>query len=102
MATGGRVSDAAAKKLIAKELSSVEDAVSGFDLETGQIKSKKAKKEKSPQQQAHADLKQFDKKILPIDYDSSALVTMFPHQSIQARIPNILLLDLVDRLRRLL
>ena len=78
MATGGRVSDAAAKKLIAKELSSVEDAVSGFDLETGQIKSKKAKKEKSPQQQAHADLKQFDKKILPIDYDSSALVTSFP------------------------
>lgn len=60
----GRVRDDASKQLIAKQLQGLAEDMPRFDLETGQIKGKKPKKEKTPQEQAVADLKQFEKKML--------------------------------------
>ena len=59
----GRVRDKTGKEQIAKQLSSMDD-MPRFDMETGQIKSKKAKKEKSPQDKAIADVKALEKKLL--------------------------------------
>ncbi|CAL1127365.1 unnamed protein product [Cladocopium goreaui] len=59
----GRVRDDNAKKLIAKQLGGLMDDVPSFDLKTGQIKTKKAKKEKSPEDMAVQELKQLEKKL---------------------------------------
>ena len=93
MKLSGRVSDAASKQLVAKQLSALEDTVPRFDMETGQIRSKKAKKQKSPNEQAQADLKQFDKKILPIVNLFIRFGTHISHKSSQARVPNFSLLQ---------
>ena len=53
-----------AKKIVAKQLGCLNDEMPSFDMETGQIKSKKANKTKSPEEQAIAELKVFEKKIL--------------------------------------
>ena len=60
----GRVRDGASKQLIAKQLQGLTEDMPRFDVETGQIKCKKPKKSKTPQEQAVVDLKQFEKKIL--------------------------------------
>ena len=60
---GGRVRDKAGKEQIAKQLGSLND-MAMVNIETGQIKSKKPKKEKTPSEQAVADLKTFEKKNL--------------------------------------
>ena len=60
----GRVRDDNAKKLIAKQLGGLMDDVPSFDLKTGQIKTKKAKKEKSPEVMAVQEHKQLEKKYL--------------------------------------
>ncbi len=60
---GGRVRDKAGKEQIAKQLGSLND-LAMVDMETGQIKAKKAKKQKSPSEQAVADLKVLEKKKL--------------------------------------
>ena len=57
--------DKTGKDLIAKQISSMDD-MPRFDMETGQIKAKKAKKEKSPQEKAIADVKTLEKKSLVI------------------------------------
>ena len=60
----GRVRDANAKKLIAKQLGGLMDDVPSFCMQTGQIKTKKAKKEKTPEDMAVQELKQLEKKHL--------------------------------------
>lgn len=60
----GRVRDAAGKALLAKQLGDLNTNVPQFDLKTGAIRSKKAKKEKSPVEQAVGDLKTLEKKLL--------------------------------------
>lgn len=60
----GRVRDGGSKQLIAKQLGALAEDMPRFDLETGQIKVKKAKKQKTPEEQALADLKVFEKKML--------------------------------------
>ena len=60
----GRVRDAAGKALLAKQLGDLNTNVPQFDLKTGAIRSKKAKKEKSPVEQAVSDLKTLEKKLL--------------------------------------
>ncbi|CAL1132345.1 unnamed protein product [Cladocopium goreaui] len=62
----GRVRDDNAKKLIAKQLGGLMDDVPSFDLKTGQIKTKKGKKEKSPEDMAVQELKQLEKKYLAL------------------------------------
>ena len=59
VSVGGRVKSSAGKKLISKQLGGLRDDVLRFDVEIGQIKSKKPKKEKTPEEQALAGLKQF-------------------------------------------
>ena len=61
---GGRVRDADAKKLVAKQLNEATADLPQFDLKTGAIKQKKAKKEKTPEQEAARELKLLDKKNL--------------------------------------
>ena len=60
----GRVRDAAGKALLAKQLGDLNTNLPQFDLKTGAIKSKKAKKEKTPVEQAVVDLKTLEKKLL--------------------------------------
>ena len=60
----GRVRDDAMKKLLSKQLGTFADDAPRFDVETGVIKSKKAKKEKSPCERASQELKTFEKKWL--------------------------------------
>ena len=60
---GGRVRDEQSKKIVAKQLGeNMNDLAPQFDVKTGQIKSKKAKKEKTPEQEAAASLKLLEKK----------------------------------------
>ena len=60
----GRVRDSNAKQLIAKQLGSAFPDTPAFDLQTGQIKSKKAKKEKTAEELALQELKFLEKKSL--------------------------------------
>lgn len=64
----GRVRDDAAKKLLAKQLGSLNDDIARFDIETGQIKSKKPKKEKTPAELALQEIKTFEKKRFGVCY----------------------------------
>lgn len=60
--------DGASKELIKKQLGDVANNQPNFvDLKTGQIKSKKAAKEKTPLQIAIADLKTLSNKLLDIN-----------------------------------
>jgi len=62
------VRDGASKELIKKQLGDVANNQPNFvDLKTGQIKSKKAAKEKTPLQIAIADLKTLSNKLLDIN-----------------------------------
>lgn len=70
----GRVRDDATKKLLAKQLGSLGEDIPRFDIETGQIKSKKAKKEKTPQEIAVNEMKQFEKKLLSTSSSYSSLL----------------------------
>lgn len=60
---GGRVKDAAAKKMIAKNIGDFSEPAL-MDLESGAFKAKKPKKEKTATEIAVADLKAFEKKTL--------------------------------------
>ena len=61
----GRVRDEAAKQLLAKQLQGLHGNLPEFmNLTTGQIRSKKAKKEKTPAQEAMAEMKKMHKKFL--------------------------------------
>lgn len=55
--------DEASKKAIASGMGDVSDAAL-MDLESGAFKAKKARKEKSPEELAVAELKTLEKKIL--------------------------------------
>jgi len=58
----GRVRDKGAKALLAKQLQGLGmENPSFMNLQTGQIKSKKAKKEKTPAEEAQAELKKLSK-----------------------------------------
>lgn len=58
----GRVRDKGAKALLAKQLQGLGmENPSFMNLQTGQIKSKKAKKEKIPAEEAQAELKKLSK-----------------------------------------
>ena len=59
----GRVRDAAGKALLAKQLGDVNNNMPSFDLKTGTLKQKKAKKEKSPAEEALQGLKTLEKKL---------------------------------------
>ncbi|CAL1141573.1 unnamed protein product [Cladocopium goreaui] len=58
----GRVKDASAKQLLAKQLGGLNGEVSLMNQTTGTIKSKKPKKEKSPEEESLADMKKLSKK----------------------------------------
>ena len=61
----GRVRDGGAKQLLAKQLQGLNSTQPEFmNLSTGQIRSKKAKKEKSAGEEAMAEMKKVSKKIL--------------------------------------
>lgn len=63
----GRVRDGAAKQLLAKQLQGLHGNLPEFmNLTTGQIRSKKAKKEKTPAQEAMAEMKKMHKKLKQI------------------------------------
>lgn len=63
----GRVRDAGAKSLLAKQLQGLgADGPSFLDLKTGQIKVKKAKKEKTKEEEAIADVKKLSKSCLDL------------------------------------
>lgn len=59
----GRVRDAAGKALLAKQLGDVNNNMPSFGLKTGTLKQKKAKKEKSPVEEALQGLKTLEKKL---------------------------------------
>lgn len=61
---GGRVKDTNARKMLAKQLGEFGNEFANFDLSTGQVKQRKAKKEQSPEQLAMKDLKTLFKKQL--------------------------------------
>lgn len=64
--TGGRVRDEAMKSLVAKQLGVAMGNLEGqglLDLKTGRIQSKKAKKEKTPEQQALVECKTLSNKF---------------------------------------
>ncbi|CAK8999586.1 unnamed protein product, partial [Durusdinium trenchii] len=64
--TGGRVRDEAMKSLVAKQLGVATGNLEGqglLDLKTGRIQSKKAKKEKTPEQQALVECKTLSNKF---------------------------------------
>ena len=73
----GRVRDDNAKKLIAKQLGGLMDDVPNLCLKTGQIKSKKAKKEKTPEDMAVQELKALEKKLL--EFNESGTCTNIFH-----------------------
>ena len=63
---GGRVRSAPMKEMVAKQLKTGFDSLEGqpmMDLKTGAIKSKKCKKERTAEQTASSDLKQFVSKL---------------------------------------
>ena len=60
----GRVKDDASKALLKKQLGDLCPSGHTLDLKTGVIKSKKAKKEKTPAQEAMAEMKKMHKKFL--------------------------------------
>ena len=72
----GRVRDAAGKALLAKQLGDLNTNLPQFDLKTGAIKSKKAKKEKTPVEQAVIDLKTLEKKLLNRHFILLLILTM--------------------------
>lgn len=60
----GRCRDAGAKQLLAKQLAGVNaNPQELMNLQTGAIRSKKAKKEKSPQEESMAEMKKLNKKF---------------------------------------
>ena len=65
---GGIVKDPESKKRVASELKSAmaDQLGPNFDLQTGQIKNKKPKKEVTPLQEAHKSLKALEKKNLSL------------------------------------
>lgn len=64
VALGGRVKDQAAKATVAKALERADAAPTFVDTVTGQIKSKKPKKEKTPEQLCTQELRGLQKRPL--------------------------------------
>lgn len=64
---GGRVKDLQSKQAIAKKIGDI-GSTNLIDLETGAFKVKKAKKQKSPEEQAMADMKALEKRLLVNQY----------------------------------
>lgn len=62
----GRVRDDAMKKLLAKQMGTFAETAPRFDVETGTIKGKKQRKEKTPIERASQELKTFEKKWLSL------------------------------------
>ncbi|CAL1154670.1 unnamed protein product [Cladocopium goreaui] len=62
----GRVKEAAAKGLLSKQLGGLNTDVAFFNTTTGVIKSKKAKKEKTPEEECLADMKKLQKKFFDV------------------------------------
>ena len=62
----GRVKEAAAKGLLSKQLGGLNTDVAFFNTSTGVIKSKKPKKEKSPEEECLADMKKLQKKSFDV------------------------------------
>lgn len=60
----GRVRDAAGKALLSKQLGDLSNNMPTFDLKTGSLKQKKARKEKTPVDEALQGLKTLEKKLL--------------------------------------
>lgn len=60
---GGRVKDLQSKQAIARKIGDI-GSTSLIDLETGAFKAKKAKKQKTPEENAMADVKTLEKKLL--------------------------------------
>ena len=81
---GGRVKDPEQKRMVAKNIGDIGGATM-MDLESGAFKPKKAKKEKSPNAVAVADLKGFEKKNLVSSLD-------FPRLSIVCLLQRVLVL----------
>ncbi|CAE7337972.1 unnamed protein product [Symbiodinium microadriaticum] len=66
MKLGGRVNEASAKKLLAKQLGEFAanlDSIGFLDVKTGRISGKKAKKALTPEQQAYKDMKGASQKL---------------------------------------
>ncbi len=61
-AVSGRVRDAGAKQLLAKQLAGVGSNVNFMNLQTGAIRSKKPKKEKTQEEEMMAEMKKLHKK----------------------------------------
>ena len=62
---GGRVRDAASKDLVKRQLQGLSDNMPDFmDLKTGRLTTKKAKKEKSAEEECMAEVKKLAKKLL--------------------------------------
>lgn len=65
----GRVKDPEGKKHVAQQLSAaLNNSEPHFDLKTGQLKSKKVPKEKTPEENAMKDLKSLQKKSHDMTY----------------------------------
>ena len=65
----GRVRDAGAKAVLAKQLQGLGANLPDFvDEQTGQIRSKKPKKTKSPEEEALAEMRKMEKKPLAYKY----------------------------------
>lgn len=60
----GRIRDKTAKQAIAKQLQGVSQDVPLMNLQTGVIKTKKAKREKSQAEELQAEMKKMQKKSL--------------------------------------
>ncbi|CAL1133390.1 unnamed protein product [Cladocopium goreaui] len=72
----GRVRDGGAKQLLAKQLQGVDGSMPAFmDLTTGAIRSKKPKKEKSPQEEAQIEIKKVNKKFKQLINEIPKLVS---------------------------
>ena len=67
----GRVKDAASKGLLSKQLGGLTQDVAFLDQATGVFKCKKPKKEKTPEQEAMAEIKKLEKKFLNTVYNLS-------------------------------
>lgn len=61
----GRVRDGGAKEVLKKQLGGLAENMPDFlDLKTGRLSSKKAKKERTPEEETIADVKKMLKKML--------------------------------------
>ena len=61
----GRVRDGGAKEVLKKQLAGLTENMPDFlDLKTGRLTSKKAKKERTPEEEAIAEVKKMLKKLL--------------------------------------